>query len=292
MNISISLTNNGLGTAVLTFPSTMQAYYTVADSLGYPVYDYRLHGVGMPVMTELVLPPEQTVYYNYTWDQVNDGGTQVPSLQWYTIKGFVSATEVNLQSATSIMIAPASEQFTLVLKAGWNLVSVPLLNDSIKASTLGLQTGDIVATWDPVAQDYGQTYVIGVSGPAYDFSIEQGVSYIIWVSVETQIVVKGISPDVLSSYSMSLTVGATGGWTCIGVVSLGSTMHASDLASCVSGAKVLFVSKWNSTSGVYEDYVVGISPSSYDLEIEPGEGYWMWIDHSCVLEYTPQGSSL
>jgi hypothetical protein len=287
VNISVSIMNNGLSTAVLTFPSTIQGYFTVADSLGNPVYDYLLHVAGMPVITDLVLLSGQTAYYNYTWIQVSDDGTQVPSPQWYTIKGFVGATEVKLQNTTSIVIAPASEQFSLALKAGWNFVSVPLVNDSIKASTLGLHTGDIVAAWDSVAQEYGQTYVIGVSGPAYDFSIEQGVSYMIWVSVETQIVVKGISPEVLSSCSISLTVSETGGWTCIGLVSLASTMHASDLASCVSDANVLFVSKWNSTSSAYEDYVVGTSPSSYDFEIKPGEGYWIWIDHSGVLEYTP-----
>jgi len=178
-------------------------------------------------------------------------------------------------------------EFSISLQTGWNLLSIPLLNDSIKASTLGLQTGDIVAAWDSTNQSYGQTYVVGVSGPAYDFSIDQGVSYMVWVAVETQIVVRGIPPSVLPSYCEPLTVGSSGGWTCVGIISVSSTMHASDLASSVSGADVLFVSKWNATSGMYEDYVVGISPSSFDFEIEPGQGYWIWISQPGVLEYSP-----
>ena len=58
------------------------------------------------------------------------------------------------------------------------------------------------------------------------------------------------------------------------IVWLSNEIKASDLANLI-GSNIMptgsVISKWNTNKGSYDDYVVGISPPSYDFVISPGD---------------------
>jgi parallel beta-helix repeat protein len=177
---------------------------------------------------------------------------------------------------------------TLHLVYGWNLVSVPLADISYKASTLGLATGDAVCMWDSATQSYSHFYVVGISPPPQNFDIEPGIGYFIRVATETNLTLAGNHPDKYLSYSIPLNVPSGGGWVCIGLTSLDSSRHASDVASYVSGTVAKFICKFDATTGKYVSYVVGISPPPYDFHVLPGDAMWLWISSpGGTLTYSP-----
>lgn len=178
-------------------------------------------------------------------------------------------------------------EFTMSLQKGWNLVSIPVMNDFINASTLGLGIGDIVVPWDSLEQSYGQSYVVGTSPSSYDFPLIVGSSYFIYSASGENIVVGGCSPDVSDFFAMPLYVPEGGGWVSVGFNSLGGSFNAVDFASFVVNANVKFVSRWNCTSSGYDDYVIGASPDAYNFQLIPGQGYWLWIDHTGLLWFNP-----
>ena len=176
---------------------------------------------------------------------------------------------------------------TVQLRPGWNIISVPVLGSPVQASSLGLQTGDIVSRWDSAAQSYSTSYVVGISSTEYDFQLMQGESYMVWSRHGQALTFVGAVPSLLESFNQSFDVPAKGGWIPVGFVSLNTTWTASDLASCVEGAEPFFVVRIDSDTGVYELFILGVSPSSYDFEIEPGRGYWIWVDGPCSISYSP-----
>ena len=53
-----------------------------------------------------------------------------------------------------------------------------------------------------------------------------------------------------------------------------SPINASSLAEMIGNTIMPYgsvVSKWNTSSGSYDDYIVGVSPPKYDFVINPGD---------------------
>jgi hypothetical protein len=287
VNITATLGNVGESAAGIQFQSSLQAFFTISDSDGTILYDQSAHVPVLQVPSEVVLNPWEERVITLQWNQYDDNGCFVGFPKYLVVTVFIPSFNMPFIQSTSFEINPMPDIFTVDLMAGWNAVSIPLLNDSVTASSLNLELNSIVVAWNSTTQSYDEEYVVGVSSLSYDFTLLPSHSYLIWAPLNHSMTLYGCSPQAYSNYSISLDVPEAGGWACLGFSTLTSTLHASDIASKVMGGKALFVSRWNSTSKLYEDYVVSVSPSSYDFEIMPGEGYWIWLDGPGVLEYTP-----
>jgi len=287
VNITATLRNVGESAAGILFQSSLQAFFTIYESDGTLLYDQSAHVPVLQVPSEIVLHPWEERVFTLQWNQYDDNDSFVGFPKYLFVTIFIPSFNMPFIQGTSFEINPMPEVFTIDLMAGWNTISMPLLNDTVTASSLNLELNSIVVAWNSTTQRYDDEYVVGVSSLSYDFTLIPSHSYLIWAPFDHSMTLYGCSPLAYSEYSISLDVPEAGGWACLGFSTLTSTLHASDIASKVLGGKVLFVSRWNSTSKLYEDYVVGVSPSSYDFAIMPGEGYWIWLDESGVLEYTP-----
>ena len=83
---------------------------------------------------------------------------------------------------------PPPISFAIELKLGWNLISVPFVNTSYKASTLGLSKGDYIISWDATKQGYGKSFIVGILPISMDFSIMPGQGYWVWTATPKTIV--------------------------------------------------------------------------------------------------------
>ena len=76
------------------------------------------------------------------------------------------------------------------------------------------------------------------------------------------------------------------GWNLISVYTYPKptvAYKASDLAEDI-GAKCRLIAKWDSSSQKYMTYIPGFSPEEYNFEIEPGYGYFVYLDTSTLVE--------
>jgi parallel beta-helix repeat protein len=181
---------------------------------------------------------------------------------------------------------PTAAHFNLHLVPGWNFVSIPLVGFQYDASALGLMSGDEVAGWNSSLQTYDQDYIVGLSPSSADFALNESTGYWIYANAYEDIsLLMGNIPT--STQSRAIDVPSGGGWVAIGFSSY-DARSASEIASLVTGANVLVVSKWDAATQEYIDYVVGFSDSAYDFVLSPGEACWIWVDGSGgVLTYTP-----
>jgi hypothetical protein len=174
--------------------------------------------------------------------------------------------------------------FTMSLTTGWNFVSVPLWGAGYKASTLGLNSGDTVARWNPAAKTY-TSHIVGV--PVNDFIIEQSTGY--WINVpagtRTLTLYGAIPMDPPGTVSKSITLPATGGWAIIGFNSLKTTMKAANVAGMYVGGTVTTVARWNPATKTYTSWLSTI-PTVNNFALVPGQAYWILAGASGTLTYT------
>ncbi len=214
----------------------------------------------------------------YEWFDEVKTDIQIPEAKFalhYDYSNTPSYVAINHEIASS---------FTLHLYSGWNLVSVPLHISNLWASTLGakLSDGDIISKWDASNSTYVD-WVVGTTPESYDFILEDGYGFWVWCSSEKNITLYGIRPKSTETIEINLVHG----WNLVGWLSNDTSKHASDLASYVIGGNATIISRWDAQTQQYEDYLVGISPDSYNFSLVPGEGYWIWVDADCVFKYSP-----
>ena len=170
-----------------------------------------------------------------------------------------------------VMVGP----FSLPLAVGWNFVSFPLVGQGYRASTIGLALGDMVVSWNPATQSYSGKYITLISPPIADFAIAPHVGYWVWVAAAKTLTLNGVIPMTTQTYSF--TVPSWGGWIAIGLNSLKTTWHASDIDSMYSGppltniALVARHAAWG-----YVTYIPGTPLNNFLLV--PGQGYWCWVE--------------
>jgi len=171
------------------------------------------------------------------------------------------------------------------LLQGWNLVSVPLTSHGYYSSTLGLQTGDVVAGWDSATQAYDKFYIVGAPLrlprlPRFmDFVIEPNTGYLIYAVGEETVDIHGVIP--VGTQSRLITV-PTSGWAMIG---FNATRHASDIPAMYGGGEITKVASYDPTTRAYKSYIPAAPQTDYMLE--PGEGYWVFCTASGTLSYNP-----
>lgn len=283
VNITATLPNGFFG----TFPTSCTMYYMILDSNGKVIYDMRVHYYWLMVITYWNVGPGYS--RSFIWNQLDDQGNPVTPPKWLQAVVVIPAWGYSVSAYTKFEINPMPTSFDISLVPGWNLVSMPLLNDSWSAGEIGLEAGSVVVGWDAFAQGYSNPYVVGVSPEITDFRLIAGRSYFIYTQEAQTMTVFGCSSEVSSQYFMSLPVPSGGGWVCIGFSSL-LGQKASDVDDLVKGARVNLVCKWNASSGVYQTYIPGHSPPVppvLDFVIGPGEGCWLLVDGPGTLTYSP-----
>jgi len=173
--------------------------------------------------------------------------------------------------------------FGLSLVSGLNFVSVFTVGGGCKASTLGLMDGDIVAGYNPETGDYDQIFVVGFYPPEYDFAISESTGYWICAGAAETLHLNGSVPTTIQSKAISVPTG--GGWVALGLDSLKTTWHASDISTMYSGGSVLTVASYDPITGAYSVYYPDLP--SVDFTLVPGRAYWCWFSASGVLTYNP-----
>lgn len=228
---------------------------------------------------------------SWAWDFDNDGLTdstlQDPA---YTYVGpgvyTVNLTVTNSAGSDSMVkhdhvtvnprSSPSSASFTLDLKAGWNLVSIPLVNDSLWANQLkgtGILT---VATYNKSTNGY-DPYVVGLSPLSDNKQIVIDNAYYLLCDHDLSLTILGTKPSEESNI-MSLSPG----WNMVGWSSLNSSTAIS-LASMIPGNQT--VARHNATTNGYDPYVERLSPAEDSFTLIPGEGYFILSDSTQQFDF-------
>ena len=162
---------------------------------------------------------------------------------------------------------PSSNSYTLSLNQGWNLVSFPVVNTSLKASSLKGAGVQIVSAYNRSTGDY-DSYNTQVSPLQYDIALKTDTGYFIYATKDTSVVIAGQDP-----ISRSTTIYP--GWNLIGWSSLdGSSAKYVANEPSLPGREI--VSRFNASTGDYDSFAEGISPDSYDFTMHDGAGYFLY----------------
>ena len=198
----------------------------------------------------------------------------------YNIKGTYNfyiwardkAGNENISSEHSFQIFTEEIQFTFELFEGWNLITIPCYNNWT-AKTLGQNISycKIISRWNSSIQQY-ESYLVGISPPEYDFDIEDGKGYFIYVENDTVFSMVGLP---IENVSFPLHIG----WNLIGWFR-NETTNASSLAENIKNCTI--VSKWNATLQQFQSYLVGISPPEFDFEIKQGMGMFIYTNTESI----------
>ena len=223
----------------------------------------------------------------FTWD-FGDGSPIVvgPSTQFRSYgeaKEYVFRVWVDDGCGHNISVAGIAfvgASFNLELEVGWNLVSIPLVNHSWKASTLGgyLVGSSSIHKWDPEQRQYMDYYV---DWPMVDFYLEPSWGY--WVNSEEATSIEIIGHEAHEEQVRSITVPAAGGWVQIGLATTQTDLTASDIEDMYTALQLESVHKWDAVSKMYSDYYVDWG--MIDFTLNPGDGMWIKVLMSGVLYY-------
>ena len=184
---------------------------------------------------------------------------------------------------TTIVIYDGGVTWTLNLYTGWNLVSVPLVDHGLKASTLAesLEFLDSIHRWNSASQTYDADYLVGWSGPESDFDIEPSWAY--WIRSSTAKSIEIIGNETTDMQIRPIVVPIGGGWVQVGLATLQTDLMASDLEDMYTPGQLESVHKWDAVSKMYYDYLV--EWGMIDFPLSPGDGMWIKVKMSGVLYY-------
>jgi hypothetical protein len=175
-------------------------------------------------------------------------------------------------------------QMSLVLRSGYNLISLPVLNDSLTASSLLSQIGNysqsvfMFNTSSGRFVSYDKTLVeFGIPQP--DFSIEPNVGYFVYLSNDTTAVVVGIRNSFSRIIPLKMGYNLVG-WTCVNC----STVKVAFMNfSFIDSAFAFNVTAQRYIS--YDRSVAEFGIPQPDFDIIPGEGYFIFASRDDCLYY-------
>jgi Periplasmic copper-binding protein (NosD)/Intracellular proteinase inhibitor/Bacterial Ig domain len=104
--ITLRVTNNTAQAMTLNFPSTCESFFDVENSAGTRIVDHGGHLGCFFVFIERTWQPGETVVYNFSWDQLNDFGQQVPFPANYVIRGYMDSVESVPDAERTISVSP------------------------------------------------------------------------------------------------------------------------------------------------------------------------------------------
>ncbi len=102
--IDVLVTNVGSETVTMSFNSSCQSFFTVEDSTGTTVFDFRVRLSCLAVVTWLILEPGQTQLYPFDWFQTDNAGNPVWVPDVFTIRGFIGFPDPLAGGSTEIVI--------------------------------------------------------------------------------------------------------------------------------------------------------------------------------------------
>jgi hypothetical protein len=175
------------------------------------------------------------------------------------------------------MIPSPDPEMNFVLKAGWNLWSVPMKVDGLTAKGLLDAIGPnglYVVKLDKATGKY-LSFVKG--DPAtLDFAITLGSGYYVWASAPVSFTLLGVLAPTTDSPLAA-------GWNIVGYNTL-EPMYASELLSKAKGTDAWLIVEYDSSTGKYASYVKG-DPAKFDFLVTPGRAYYVWANGLGVLDF-------
>ena len=197
----------------------------------------------------------------------------------YTLGGYYSVTltaSSNGDNDTASRTVQVNTRI-YIYKNDRNVVNyVPWLGTTTSASSLAsligsqvMPAGSVVSRWN-TSRGAFDSYVVGISPPSYDFLIAPYDVVVLRVAQAGSFVEQAynLSHRTVSLFKNDHNVVNHLAWSCY------QATTASSLASLI-GSQVMpagsVVSRWNTSRGAFDSYVVGVSPPSYDFFIQPGD---------------------
>lgn len=175
---------------------------------------------------------------------------------------FYTLSQLNPPNTT-----PSRSTYNLSLKAGWDLISLPLVNNYITASQLGPYGVQRVSAYN-ISKSNFDTYVIGFSSIDKDIQIKPDQAYFVSCPNNTNFNLYGI-------LNQPHTITVNPGWNVFGWSNL-STVKASDIGN--RSTDIQRLCSYNGTTGAYDTYVVGFSGADKNFAIKPGVGYFVYLN--------------
>ena len=169
--------------------------------------------------------------------------------------------------------SPGLEIQKIELEKGWNLISVytyPKPTVAYKASDLAEDLGincKIIAKWDSSSQKY-TTYIPGFSPEEYNFEIESGYGYFVYLESNTIVELSGTPVQVD-------TIELKKGWNLVGWDR--DETSAKEIAQSIGGECKL-LAKWISGEQKYITYIPGFSPEEYNFKVRRGEAIFIYME--------------
>jgi len=176
--------------------------------------------------------------------------------------------------AGNIDPTPATQTFTVDLpydeilietKTGWNLITIPLQTDWMASDLLANVTSCMMVSW---YDTINETYRTATSGGGYDFVIQQGHGYFVYVTTDSDFSVYG-EPCI------SVSVPLFNGWNMIGWYQDYNTISSS-LMENISGCNMI---SWYDT--LNETYRTSTG-SGYDFFITQAMGIFVYTTEASI----------
>ena len=190
-------------------------------------------------------------YYYFIW--ANDTSDNANVSMMYHFEVVMSHVEVDFQ-----------------LDAGWNLITIPVVNNyTAKTLSANITGCELISWFDSVNQTY-RSYIVG-GPPGFNFQIKDGYGYFVVVNESSIFSMSGVS---ISSVYIPLYVG----WNLIGwhheyITTAGS------LAGNISGCEL--ISWFDGVNQTYRSYIVG-GPPGFDFTITAGMGIFVVVNVESV----------
>ncbi|PIV67925.1 MAG: hypothetical protein COS08_07660, partial [Euryarchaeota archaeon CG01_land_8_20_14_3_00_38_12] len=256
--------------------STVQTrfrFYTdnsILNGIGWYIDDVTVSKT-IPLVTQLVFNTNQTVTTSlaqYATKQVSwNYNFQNTTNYIITVKTWLSTDESKGNDAKTANI---NTVYQINLDLGWNLVTLPYINNSYTADDLANDIGadcTHVSKWDNALQKF----VVHRKGSAENnFEIKPGIGYHVYVTGSCAFNITGTRVKTVS-------INLDTGWNSIGWTNDTSTT-ASGLASKIENCTA--VAYWNSTLGRFITYFAGSGIS--DFKIEKGMACLVYVMSASV----------
>jgi parallel beta-helix repeat protein len=172
--------------------------------------------------------------------------------------------------------------FTLSYNAGWNLLSIPVLNPTVggvplvSAYNITQANASMVSKWNFVGQRY-TNFIAGfhLPGDVQNFALLPDAAYWAWMPAAGSIAISGENPG-----SRSVAVNGPG-WNMVGYMNPSGTGDVeTDWAPSVSCGVYDDIAYYN--AGTFTHYIF---PGTV-MNLVPGRGYFVWSDVPTNMAYS------
>lgn len=197
---------------------------------------------------------------------------------------FYTMTDNSYQ--TDIVYTKVSKPYSITLQPGWNLISSPLESNTLYSSHIGqqLSNGEKIRWYNPSTKAYEGEYVVGSA--SNNTFLQDDLRFWVYVNASKSITLNGSVPDPWIERSVYLYPGYNQiGWTSL----TNLTTTAWDLTNSTNApGEIRIISRWNASAQVTNTTdVFYLSMGKYNFLIEPGRGYWVWVNAATTLRYRP-----